>query len=140
MATVSNIWARWYGTMTHSRAKPWDEWPRATNRLQPSRASEATKSQAPSAATTDPLAVAAMLVAMYRSVRGAAAHSVLFAGFYVANAFHAYADRMIVGLGWVIFEEREEYETLKYVCVSLRTFLLYSVSATDATGEPLPST
>ena len=74
-----------------------------------------------------PLAVAAILVAMYRSVQGSAAHSALFAGFYIANAFHAYADRMIIGLGWVIFEEREEYETLKYICLSPMGLLVYLV-------------
>lgn len=65
-----------------------------------------------------PLAVAAMLVAMYWAVRGRAVHETAFAGFYVANAFHAYANTVLVGMGWVVFEEREEFETLKYVYTS----------------------
>ena len=65
-----------------------------------------------------PLAVAAMLVAMYWAVRGRAVHEAAFAGFYVANAFHAYANTVLVGMGWVVFEEREEFETLKYVYTS----------------------
>jgi ABC-2 type transport system permease protein len=65
-----------------------------------------------------PLATALILAAMYGSVRGAGADPVVFAGYYVANAFHAYVNVVLVGLGWVVFEEREEYETLKYVYAS----------------------
>jgi len=72
-----------------------------------------------------PLAMALMLALMYRAVRGHAAHGAVFAGFYVANAFHAYVDRMIVGMGWAVFEEREEFETLKYVFTSPMGLLTY---------------
>jgi len=65
-----------------------------------------------------PLATALILFAMYRTVRGQAAGLAVFTGFYVANAFHAYVNTVLVGLGWVVFEEREEYETLKYVYAS----------------------
>ena len=65
-----------------------------------------------------PLAGAFILAAMYRSVRGHGADASVFAGFYVANAFHAYVNTVLVGMGWVVFEEREEYETLKYVYAS----------------------
>jgi ABC-2 type transport system permease protein len=74
-----------------------------------------------------PLAVSLILVAMYRAVGGAAANSAAFAGFYLANAFHAYVNTVVVDLGWVVFSEREEYETLKYVAASpmgMPTFLL----------------
>ncbi|MEO5989748.1 MAG: ABC transporter permease [Candidatus Eisenbacteria bacterium] len=62
-----------------------------------------------------PLATAAILVAMYHAVRGSGAHDPIFVGFFVANAFHNYVNTVMVGMGWVVFEEREEYETLKYV-------------------------
>jgi ABC-2 type transport system permease protein len=65
-----------------------------------------------------PLASALILAAMYGAVRASAAPASVFAGFYVANAFHAYVNTVLVGLGWVVFEEREEYETLKYVYAS----------------------
>lgn len=65
-----------------------------------------------------PLAVALILTAMYWAVRGAAVHDALFAGFFVANAFHGYVNTIVVDMGWVIFSEREEYETLKYVVAS----------------------
>lgn len=74
-----------------------------------------------------PLAVSLILVAMYWAVGGQSVHSLAFAGFYVANAFHAYVNTVVVDLGWVVFSEREEYETLKYVYASpigMPTFLL----------------
>ena len=74
-----------------------------------------------------PLAVSLILVAMYWAVSGQALHSAAFAGFYLANAFHSYVNIVLVDLGWVVFSEREEYETLKYVCASpvgMPTFLL----------------
>jgi ABC-2 type transport system permease protein len=65
-----------------------------------------------------PLASALILAAMYSAVRASAAPASVFVGFYIANAFHAYVNTVLVGLGWVVFEEREEYETLKYVYAS----------------------
>jgi ABC-2 type transport system permease protein len=65
-----------------------------------------------------PLATSLILAVMYRSVRAHGAELSVFVGFYVANAFHSYVNTVLVGLGWVVFEEREEYETLKYVYAS----------------------
>jgi ABC-2 type transport system permease protein len=65
-----------------------------------------------------PLATSLILAVMYKSVRAHGAELSVFVGFYVANAFHSYVNTVLVGLGWVVFEEREEYETLKYVYAS----------------------
>jgi ABC-2 type transport system permease protein len=65
-----------------------------------------------------PLGTALILAGMYWAVSRSAARPAAFAGFYVANAFHEYVVRVLVGMGWVIVEEREEYETLKYLVVS----------------------
>jgi len=65
-----------------------------------------------------PLATALILAVMYHSVKGHGIESAVFVGFFVANAFHAYVNTVLVGLGWAVFEEREEYETLKYVYAS----------------------
>lgn len=73
-----------------------------------------------------PLATALILVGMYWAVRGPHVHEALFAGFYVANAFHGYVNSVLVDMGWIVFGEREEYETLKYVVASpvgMRTYL-----------------
>jgi ABC-2 type transport system permease protein len=55
---------------------------------------------------------------MYWAVRGTAVHQASFLGFFVANAFHTFVTTVLVGMGWVVVEEREEYETLKYVYTS----------------------
>jgi len=65
-----------------------------------------------------PLATALILAVMYSAVAGVATAGHAFLGFYVANAFHEYVIRILVGMGWVVVEEREEYETLKYVYAS----------------------
>lgn len=65
-----------------------------------------------------PLGTALILTGMYWAVAGTASKREAFAAFYVANAFHEYVVRLLIGMGWVVVEEREEYETLKYVFVS----------------------
>jgi ABC-2 type transport system permease protein len=74
-----------------------------------------------------PLAMAFILTGMYWAVRGTAVHEHAFLGFYVANAFHNFVTTVLVGMGWIVVEEREEYETLKYVYASpvgIFTYLL----------------
>ena len=65
-----------------------------------------------------PLATAFILVGMYWAVAGQATRRELFGAFYLANAFHVYVINLVVGMGWLIVEEREDYETLKYVYTS----------------------
>lgn len=65
-----------------------------------------------------PLGTALILAGMYWAVAGEARRPEAFAAFYVANAFHEYVVRVLIGMGWVVVEEREEFETLKYVVVA----------------------
>lgn len=65
-----------------------------------------------------PLGTALILAGMYWAVARSSTRPAAFAGFYVANAFHEYVLRVLVGMGWVIVEEREEYETLRYLVAS----------------------
>ena len=65
-----------------------------------------------------PLSSAFILVGMYWAVGGAAHNAGAFRGFFVGNAFNNYIVMVLIGMGWIIVEEREGYETLKYVCVS----------------------
>ena len=62
---------------------------------------------------------------MYWAVAGEATRRATFPGFYVANAFHVYVTQVVVGMGWLIVEEREDYETLKYVYTSPIGMLTY---------------
>src|SRR5262245_31718245 len=65
-----------------------------------------------------PLATSLILAVLYSAVAGVATGAHAFLGFYLANAFHEYVTRILVGMGWTVVEEREEYETLKYIYAS----------------------
>jgi len=65
-----------------------------------------------------PLATALILAGMYWAVAGVSARAALFPAVYLGNAFHVYVTTVVIGMGWVVVEEREEYETLKYVFTS----------------------
>ena len=72
-----------------------------------------------------PVGTALILAGMFWAVSGHGASREAFAGFYVANAFHEYVVRVLIGMGWIIVEEREEYETLRYVYASPIGLLTY---------------
>ena len=65
-----------------------------------------------------PLATALILAGMYWAVAASATRLDAFQLFYLGNAFHIYVTQVLVGMGWLVVEEREEYETLKYVVTS----------------------
>lgn len=69
-------------------------------------------------AVARPLATALILAGMYWAVAGAASKREAFLLFYLGNAFHVYVTQVVIGMGWVVVEEREDYETLKYVYAS----------------------
>jgi ABC-2 type transport system permease protein len=72
-----------------------------------------------------PAGTALILTGMWWAVADRATKPEAFAAFYVANAFHEYVLWMVIGMGWVIVGEREEYETLRYVVVSPVGMLTY---------------
>jgi ABC-2 type transport system permease protein len=65
-----------------------------------------------------PLATALILVAMYAVVLGQPTGGPRFAWMYVGNAFYVFVSMAMVGIGWTIVEDRENYQVLKYVYVS----------------------
>lgn len=62
-----------------------------------------------------PLALALILAGMYWAVSSGAPRAETFILFWVANAFHEYVTRMVVAMGWVVVDDREQYETLKQI-------------------------
>jgi ABC-2 type transport system permease protein len=72
-----------------------------------------------------PVGTALILAGMFWSVSGGRVRPEGFALFYVANAFHEYVVRVLVGMGWIVVEEREDYETLRYVYTSPVGLLTY---------------
>jgi ABC-2 type transport system permease protein len=65
-----------------------------------------------------PVGTALILAGIYWAAGGVSSKPELFAAFYLGNAFHEYVTRVLLGMGWVIVEEREEYETLRILCAS----------------------
>jgi ABC-2 type transport system permease protein len=73
-----------------------------------------------------PVGTALILGGIYwAAASGAGARPETFAAFYVANAFHEYVVRVLLGMGWVVVEEREEYETLRLLYTSPVGMLVY---------------
>jgi ABC-2 type transport system permease protein len=65
-----------------------------------------------------PVSTALILAGMFWAVRGRGGDTQAFLAFYVGNAFHIYVIQVLIGMGWVVVEEREDFETLKYVFAS----------------------
>ncbi len=72
-----------------------------------------------------PLSTALILAGMYWAVSrfGRPGGSVstaraVFVAIWIGSAFHTYVTQVLIAMGWVVVEEREEYETLKYVYAS----------------------
>ncbi len=65
-----------------------------------------------------PLATALILTVMYRVVVGGALTDSRFTSIYVGNALYVFVIMMLVGLSWAVFEDREQYKTLRYVATA----------------------
>jgi len=69
-------------------------------------------------AVARPLGTALILAGIYWAARGPAVRAAAFTGFWIANALHTYVTTVLVDMGWIVFGDREEYETLKLVVAS----------------------
>jgi ABC-2 type transport system permease protein len=65
-----------------------------------------------------PLALSLILVAIYAVVSGGQLHGERFTWIYVGNAFFVFVPLMLVGVGWTVVEDREQFQVLKYVYCS----------------------
>lgn len=64
-----------------------------------------------------PIAAALILVVIYRIVGNETADA-LFPGMYVGNAVFMYVGALMFGASWVIIDDREYYQVLKYIYIS----------------------
>lgn len=78
-----------------------------------------------------PIAAAMILVVIYRIV-GSATADALFPGMYVGNAFFMYVGALMFGASWVIIDDREYYQVLKYVYISSAGMFWYLAGRTVA--------
>lgn len=74
-----------------------------------------------------PLSSTLLVVVMYLIVSGGKTSSPLFSYIYLGNAFFVYVMGILMGMGEVVFHERERFQTIKSLCItplSLFTYLL----------------
>lgn len=72
-----------------------------------------------------PLATTLILFFMVRVVAQGAATKETFLFLFLGNTFFLYVSEVLVGLSWVIFRDREDFETLKYVYLAPMRMLPY---------------
>lgn len=65
-----------------------------------------------------PVAGVMILVVMYNVVTQGNTRSPVFAYIYLGNAFYIYVISVTTGVSWAVIEDREHYQTLKYVYIS----------------------
>lgn len=65
-----------------------------------------------------PIASSLILVFMYLVVTRGKTGTDLFAYIYVGNAFFMYVFNVLFGISWVIHEDREHYQMIKYIYIS----------------------
>ena len=78
-------------------------------------------------ALAKPLATSLILLAMYKVVIGGSVTDPKFASLYLGNSLYVFVNLLLVGLSWAVFEDREQYRTLKYVAttpIGLTSYLL----------------
>jgi len=74
-----------------------------------------------------PIASVMILVVMYMVITRANTQSPYFAFMYLGNAGYIYVGSILVGVSWAIIDDREHYQTLKYIYVSPIKLYFYLV-------------
>jgi len=75
-------------------------------------------------AVVRPIAGSLLLVVMYMVITGGTTGA-LFAYIYVGSALFMFVAQVLFGAAWVIHEDREHYQTLKYLYISPANFYAY---------------
>ncbi len=65
-----------------------------------------------------PVASSLILVIMYMVVSGGKTSNELFAYIFVGNAFFMYVVNVLFGIAWVIHDDREHYQMIRYIYIS----------------------
>jgi ABC-2 type transport system permease protein len=65
-----------------------------------------------------PIARAAILVVMYGVITGGNFSNLLFPYIYLGNAFYTYVFNVMNSVSWAVIDDREHYQTLKYMYVA----------------------
>jgi ABC-2 type transport system permease protein len=65
-----------------------------------------------------PVASAMILVVMFLVITQSDTQNLFFAYMYLGNAAYIYVGSILVGVSWAVIDDREHYQTLKYIYVS----------------------
>jgi len=85
-----------------------------------------------------PIAGAAILVVMYGVITQGDFGSPLFAYIFLGNAFYIYVGSVMTGISWAVIEDREHYQTIKYIYIApvhFPTYLIGRGAARFLTGS-----
>ncbi|HEQ79113.1 MAG TPA: ABC transporter permease [Euryarchaeota archaeon] len=72
-----------------------------------------------------PLAHTLILVFIFVVATGGQGERDMFDFMYIGNAFFMYVAQVLFGISWIIHDEREHYETLKYVYTAPISFYMF---------------
>src|SRR4030066_665584 len=65
-----------------------------------------------------PLASVAILVVMYSVITGGDFESPMFTYMYIGNAFYLFVGQVMTGISWAVIDDREHYQTIKYIYIA----------------------
>lgn len=74
-----------------------------------------------------PLAATLIIVVMYYVVSGRVVEEAKLQFMYLGNTFYMYVAQVLFSMGWVVHEDRERYQSLKYLYISPSHYYLYLV-------------
>ena len=74
-----------------------------------------------------PIASSLILVVMYLIITGGITYTDQFHYIYVSNAFFMYVFWVLFGITWVIHDDREHYQTMKYIYISPSNYFAYMI-------------
>lgn len=72
-----------------------------------------------------PISATFILVMMYVVVSGGSTSGPLFGFMYVGNAFYMYIFQILFGVTWVIHDDREHFQTIRYIYIAPSSFYAY---------------
>ena len=76
-----------------------------------------------------PIAGALILVVMYTIIAsiGGQTNIELFYFMYVSNAFFMFVAQVLFGVTWIIHDDREHFQTMRYIYISPSNYFLYMI-------------
>ena len=74
-----------------------------------------------------PVGASLLLIAMYYVATGRIVGSTALSFLYIGNAFYMILGQVMMDLGYLVHEDREHYQTLKYIIISPSSYYSYLI-------------